>query len=176
MTVFGKGLMFLSSYVPLFALLAVEATKRGGAAPWVFAVLAALGLVAFVLVLLAVFTRPEEKIVVKEVRPEHEQVAAYVASYILPLVVLQFETWQDDVVLGVFIALIGVIYVQANLIHLNPLLPLVGLRVFRIRYHTDIAAPEPETAEAFVIGRDRPQLDSRIKVRMLGSDIGIERR
>jgi hypothetical protein len=176
MTVFGRVLMFLSSYVPLFALLAVEATKRGDVAPWVFAGLAGLGLLSFAIVVAATFSRQKDDIVVDEVHREHEQVAGYVASYILPLVTLQFETWQDDVVLGGFIALIGVIYVQANLIHLNPLLPLVNLRIFRIRYHTNVQAEHPPTAEAFVVVRGVPEVGKSMSVRMLGTDIAVERR
>jgi len=166
--------MFLSSYVPLFALLAVRASATSVTAEWVFGGLAISGLVGLALVGSAVLARQTRSVEITDVEPQGEQVAAYVASYIIPLATLGFAHWQDDVVLGSFIALIGLIYVQAMLIHLNPLLPLIGLRVFRVRYTTAGAGSSAAQAEGVIVTRS-PSLavGDRAQIRMFGSAIGI---
>jgi hypothetical protein len=175
-TFVGKTSMFLSSYVPLFALLAVRANKTSATAQWVFIGLAAVGLAGLGLVVSAVLARQQRRVVVTDVQPQGEQVAAYVASYIIPLATLSFVGWQDDVVLASFILLIGVIYIQSTLIHLNPLLPLFGFRVFRVHYRTAGAPADAAQAEAVIVTR-APQLriGDEERIRMFGSSIGISR-
>jgi len=176
MTFVGKASMFMSSYVPLFALLAVRASKTSTVALWIFVGLAAAGLVGLGLVMSAVLARQQRRIVVIGVQPQGEQVAAYVASYILPLATLGFANWQDVTVLASFIVLIGVIYVQSTMLHLNPLLPLFGYRVYRVQYRTAGAPPDAVSAEAVVVTKQPTLLvNDETRIRMFGGAVGVAR-
>ncbi len=174
MTLVGKGSMFLSSYVPLFALLAVRASATSRTAMWIFIALAAIGIGGLALVASALLARQKRSVVITEVQPQGEQVAAYVASYLIPLATLGFGSWQDDVVLASFIALIGLIYVQSTMIHLNPLLPLIGFRAYRVRYRTAGAPDSATQAEGVIVTRSAAlQVGSSTEIKMFGSAIGV---
>lgn len=64
------------------------------------------------------------------VRGEGSQVAGYLASYILPLLVVADPSWRDLAAYGGFLAVFCVVSVRAHLLEVNPLLYLYGYRLF----------------------------------------------
>src|SRR5690242_13243269 len=52
--------------------------------------------------------------------------------YIVPFATLGVETWQQRVALAGFFVLVGILYIQANLFYVNPVLAAVGFRLFEV--------------------------------------------
>lgn len=155
MTRFSRSLLFLSSYAPLFAIGLLLSTKDIGTATVVYAILLAAGLLA-VLVVVALFDqRQAVDIEIRGLTAQGEGTAGYIASYLLPFVFSEFSGWQDVVAVTVFIALIGIVYVNSSMIHLNPTLALAGYTVYGVEFATHGAEPEAATAQAVLIYHGR---------------------
>jgi hypothetical protein len=124
-------LMFWSSYAPLFLLLAIrfsDATLR-----IVMALLCAGGVVAMFRVVRVRSRRlvadPYE---LSAVGDEGAAVAAYLASFILPIATVPAPSGTDIAAYAIFLAMLAVIYIRTPLLQVNPLLYLWGYRVFAI--------------------------------------------
>jgi hypothetical protein len=56
----------------------------------------------------------------------------YVASYVIPFVTFPFNGWQQVSAVLVFLFVLGVVYVNSEMLCINPMLNLVGYRVYEI--------------------------------------------
>ena len=68
-------------------------------------------------------------VVVVTIEPRNSELAAYVATYLLPFVTVVQGSWQEVASLGVFLFFIGLLYVRSGMLYLNPLLALFGYSV-----------------------------------------------
>lgn len=122
--------LHLAASAPLFAMLAWRLHDRFW---WflAFLVLAGAGAGVVVLVLgVARVRRQGDPFRFAEVVDLGDQVAGYVVSYLLPfLLPADASTGEVWLTVGV-LAVIGVVLVQSNQVHLNPLLYLFGYRVY----------------------------------------------
>ncbi len=138
--------LFLSSFAPLFALLALRFKD-----PHLWLPLA--GLAVLGAVLLAGLMRGRQDVRPNprrfhNVRDEGQQVAGYLASYILPLLAISQPSWRDLLAYAGFLLVFGVVFVRSQLLQVNPLLYLYGYRLF--------AADDATTGEThFVLVRQR---------------------
>lgn len=126
----GRPLLFMSSYAPLFALLAIRFTT-----PWLWiscAVLAGLGVAALWL-LLKLDDRsapgPHELTSVRDSAPE---ATAYLASYLLPMLTVATPHPRDVVAYAGFLVVAAVISLRSAVAQVNPLLYLLGYRVLSV--------------------------------------------
>jgi len=126
----GRPLLFLSSYAPLFGLLAIRFEQR-----WLWiscVVLAALG-VASLWLLLRLNARqspgPHQLASVKEAGGE---AAAYLATYLLPLLTVATPTPRDVIAYIGFLLVVAVINIRSAVAQVNPLLYLLGYRVLSV--------------------------------------------
>lgn len=122
--------LHLAASSPLFAMLAWRLAERFW---WMlaFGLLATLGAMVIVLLLVVARRRREgDPFQLAKIVDLGDQVAGYVVSYLLPFLLPSDastgEVWLTVAVLGV----IGVVLVQSNQVHLNPLLYLFGYRVY----------------------------------------------
>lgn len=131
-----RTLLFLSSYAVLFGLLALMLWASPAA--WVAIALALLG-IGWLLALLRAGRRgspdPYRVVAVKDMGGE---VAGYVVGYLLPLLVHPEPNTRELIAYAVFLVVVGVIYVQSDLVHINPLLYVLGYRVFDVRLKGDV--------------------------------------
>lgn len=131
-TPFAFGL-FMSSYSPALLILAVRSFNHS----WLLfglslgvAVVSGLGF--FVFLKVAQDGGPFEAIV-DDVEPHDADLAAYVATYLLPFIVVFGATVQDAVALGLFLLFIGILWVNSSLLYLNPLLSLARYHVYVVQ-------------------------------------------
>src|SRR5579885_2003308 len=125
-------LLFLSSYFPLalvfFVLLfgchfriAVGILATG-----------TLGLSA-----MFVFFRSVQKLApftirVKQIQRRDGEAMSYIVTYLIPFLAVPFSTWQEGVALSIFFAVLAVLYVHSNMIHINPMLNLSGYHLYEV--------------------------------------------
>jgi hypothetical protein len=57
---------------------------------------------------------------------------SYIASYLIPFVALPFSGWQQGIALLILIVVLGIVYVNSNMIHINPMLNLLGYHLYEI--------------------------------------------
>lgn len=128
--------MFLSSYAPLLLLLAW--TNRRSPAVWeALVAIAGASVLGFALVLAAKRSDIGPRLVVARATPNDGDTLAYIATYLVPFLGLDLTKTNDIVVLVGFLAVVGTIYVNSNMLFVNPLLSLC-------RYHTFTVTDEHE--------------------------------
>lgn len=125
-----KPLLFLSSYAPLFGLLAIRFEPP---VLWISCVvLAVLGVAALVLLLQLDRRVAAASFRLVEVRDAGAEAAAYLASYLLPFLTVATPTAQDVVAYVGFLLIAASVHVQSSLLQVNPLLYVLGYRVLAV--------------------------------------------
>jgi hypothetical protein len=69
---------------------------------------------------------------VTEVRDHGSQVAGYLATYLLPLLVVPTPSLGDLLAYGLFFVVVAVVYVRSEMLDINPTLYVLGLRVLEV--------------------------------------------
>jgi hypothetical protein len=126
-----RGFLFLSSYAPLFAILAIR--FQGAVLRGVCVGLAVIGLGYLAVVVWVVPRSAEQRVYpVAEVKDASGEVAGYLATYIVPFVTVTSPSAPDVIGYCIFAAVVLVIFVRSNLAQINPVLYLLGRRVASI--------------------------------------------
>ncbi len=117
--------------MPLFGLLAY--TNRGCATAWkTLAAVAVVSSAGLLVVMLANLREQGPRLEVKHSQPQDGDVLAYIATYLIPFLGVDL-TDETDVVLFVgFLAVLMVVYINSNMLLVNPLLTIVGYHTFEI--------------------------------------------
>lgn len=126
----------LAAFAPVFALIALRSWGEWWA--WVFAGVAALGLVVLVCGAVLIATEGTEEYELTEIDDASEEITGYIAAYIVPVVIDTSASALNATIAGAALALIVIVHVSTGRVHVNPLLYVLGYRVYRAR--TDKAA------------------------------------
>ena len=164
-----RYLLFLSSYFPLaliFFFLFIEQQPI-----WAITVLA-IGLLSLIIMLVFFFQLAPRLSPIQEkvtsVQGRDDAAMGYIASYIIPFVAIPFGDWQQGVALLIFVGMLSVVYVNSNLIHINPMLNLVGYHLYEITIeHSEI----PHS----LITRKRVVRGEMLRLIDIGSGIFLEK-
>jgi hypothetical protein len=149
-------LLFLSSYAPVFVLLALRSYDRSCTVFWLAVALLILSLAALGVFFLSARRKAAYDVTVVKVEYRTADVAAYVVTYLLPFLGVFGEGWRDVLALGLFIALIGVIYVNSGMLYVNPILALLGYQLLLVRATTLAHGKEAEDIEPqYLLTKDR---------------------
>ncbi|AOZ94904.1 hypothetical protein [Paenibacillus crassostreae] len=143
MTRFYKWLLFISSYAPLYLLLAinnydfklipVEYFKTVlGSEPMLYfwIVIVILFIISFVAVGYFRFISLNDSRGLIGLKPMNESVLSYLITYVIPLTAMNVSSTNSLVVNGLLFIIIGIVYVNSDLLYLNILLILFGYRVY----------------------------------------------
>lgn len=137
--------LFLSSYTPLFFLIAVRSIGTSDVLAIASGALTIGGLAGTWVFFVAVKKKPPGGYQLVEVENRDPDVAAYAATYLLPFLTVFSGTWQDLTSLAGFVIILGIVYVRSRLIYVNPLLALLGFRLWRVIPITT-GSPNPPTS------------------------------
>ena len=124
-------LLFFSSYTILFIALALRFTcpKWLPIGCWA---LAAVGLLATVGLLLLPRFFSRDVITIESVEDRGPDVGGYLATYIVPMVVVGTPTTMDLWAFGLILFAMALIFVRSRLIQVNPTLYFFGYRLFEV--------------------------------------------
>lgn len=141
-TPFAQLVLFASSYAPLFVIFALL-DSWGAGAPSIIAVVLAAASVSG----LAFFMSQSERlqrIDVKVDRARHRDGDAigYVITYLVPFVGFQNPAPRLQLALLLLVAVIAALYLRSHLFYVNPVLSLLGYRLYE---------GETETGRTFIL-------------------------
>ncbi len=74
----------------------------------------------------------QTQINVKKLKDKTSNALNYVIAYIIAFIGFEFQTWQDWVIFLLLIFIIFTIYTNSNLIFINPILNLIGYKIYKI--------------------------------------------
>ena len=133
-----------------------------------FFLLAALCAVALALFLRSVQRYTPYDIVVAKTSARDSELTSYVVTYLLPFLAFSSSSWALLVSVAVLFTVIAVLYVQSGMIHINPLLSLLGYHLF------DVETQEGKTS-ALICRHLYVRTGSTLKVVPLSDYIVMER-
>ncbi len=92
----------------------------------------------------------------------------YIASYIIPLVTLPLDGWQQISVLLIFVVVLGIVYINSDMIRINPMFSILGYHLYEITVENG--------AESFsLITRRRVRRGETIRLIDIGRNIFVEK-
>jgi hypothetical protein len=126
-------LAFLGAYAPLEAMLAIRFWSKSTLAS-ISLLIVAFGASALTLWYVKTSRREAEPdtVTVAGVSRRDESVMAYLFTYVLPFVGMPFGDVADVSAASIFFVLLLVLYIRTELFYVNPILSLVGYRVYEI--------------------------------------------
>jgi hypothetical protein len=132
MTAFAQFALFLSSYSPLFAVFALLDSFGSGWPTRVCLGVAVVGLLLPALIFLIARRLAPQSLRVESSQIRDGDALAYIATYLVPFAAITATTARERGAIGLFVFLIAVLYVRSELFYINPLLALVGYRLFQV--------------------------------------------
>ena len=91
---------------------------------------------------------PTDEITVAGVIPRDSETMSYIVTYLLPFLNIDFSDRHAAFALGIAFAVVGVLYVNSNMLYINPVLSLAGFHLFEVE--------TSEHTSAILICRRRP--------------------
>ena len=128
----ARTILFLSSYAPLGALLALLYWGRQDGVVVVSLCGVFLGIVGSVWILMAGADAEPWSVKVVDYRLRGDEVMGYIAAYLIPLVSLDLTDGRQRVAAIIIVALFWYLYVTTDMLHINPTLHILGFRVYDV--------------------------------------------
>lgn len=143
-----KAFLFLSSYLPLWLVLAVVNCKQLGVGVVVPIVLAVLGAIGIVWLVREVRTTAPTPLTVGRVERNDLESVTYVLTYLFPFVGNLLGDQSTAIDLAILFVFVLAVYVRADLFYINPVLVLLGWHVYRVEDSEEnelvlLAGPKP---------------------------------
>lgn len=162
-----KILLFLSSYAPLFLICAIS--QKNNRTLWhgdvwgfgilsvVLLALVAVGVVAALLIVGHSRKMAATSLHALEISKSSQDTLAYLVTYLVPFVTFSFDAKSALLADFMLLLFIGVLYLQSNMLYLNPTLALFGYRLYRVKTVNSVA-------EKTLIARALPKKGGIIRV------------
>ncbi len=167
-SILTRILLFLSSYAPLAAIFALLFFTRQPIVAIVSTCVAVLGVVGILLYLAVARRLHGVPTMIAERHSRDEEAMSYIVTYIIPFLAVAFSEWQQAVALVVFLVILGFLYVNSNMIHINPTLNFLGYRLYEVTLG--------DGSTFSLIARGRVQKGGTLSLIRVGDDILLERR
>src|SRR5262245_13493673 len=121
-TLFSRLLMFLSLYLPLSTVIAALYWKSNLKIAILSLSLGIVGTIGMLLFLKLANDTSAVSITKPLIKRNNKDAMAYFVTYVVPFLVFPNETRERKIALLVFLFVIGIIYINSDLIHINPTL------------------------------------------------------
>lgn len=126
-------LLFLSSYLPLFFILSVLLFNKSWIISAICTAICVLSLLALWWYLHRCHKRHQRKFTrLRNYQRRDSEVMSYIASYVVPLATLSLDLFSQMFILITFLLVLLVLYVNSNMIYINPTLNVMGYHLYEI--------------------------------------------
>ncbi|MCU1240741.1 MAG: hypothetical protein JWO71_1467 [Candidatus Acidoferrum typicum] len=126
-----------------------------------------LGLVGLAVYLRSV-NRLEPILVKASLVERHDAEAmAYIVTYVIPFLSIPFNGLQQGIAQSIFFVVLGILYVNSNMIHINPMLNLAGYHLYGVTLE--------DGGTHSLIARHRIVRGQQIRAIKLADDILLEK-
>jgi len=161
-------LLFFSSYFPLFLIFTIQNyNKHGNIAlfPVIVGTIALIGLALFIRWVHGSAARRET---VVSVQRKDSEVMSYIVTYIIPFIGLDLSIFANLFSLCLFFLMLMIIYINTNLIHINPMMNIFGYHIYEIE---NISG----TIQTIISKKARLVKNDRIEIIMIGDNLFMEK-
>lgn len=128
-----RVLLFLSSYWPLFFILTVLYFSKNLIVSTICAAICMIGPLGLWGYLRRCRKRHQSKSDrLSSYHRRDSEVMSYIASYIVPLATLSLDLFSQMFILITFLLLLLILYINSNMIYINPILNIFGFHLYEI--------------------------------------------
>lgn len=165
-----RCILFFSSYFPLMSIFSIFLWRKH-----LHSALGILGFGIFCLLVMALYFIRQlclggvSQTKITEVERRDENVMAYIASYLIPFVTFPLDSLEQILALSVFVGVLLIVYVNSNMIYINPMLNLVGYHLYEIGIETD-------QMSRYLITRQSVRPGQKLYFVEIGNNICLEKR
>lgn len=125
-----KVVMFITSYIPLYVVLALEKFTQ----MYMLLLFVFVSVISFVMLLLTIHTASKiagfPHIKIKRIRKSGKDAILYLLTYVIPLASLQYNSITADLAVLFIFLITGYIYIKTDLIYINPILNILGYNIY----------------------------------------------
>lgn len=126
--------LFVTSYAPLALMLALRNSDdvwppQSAVTFWCFALLGVIGLLDAFRLPRGAQRRGHRRVELGDVKDEGGQVAAYLATYLLPFLNIDLDGWRSGAALALYFLVLFIVFLRSDLALVNPALYIAGWRV-----------------------------------------------
>jgi hypothetical protein len=167
-TIQMRVLLFFSSYFPLFLIIGILLFSKS----WI-ATVVIFFLDAFFVFALWQYLRACERthqrsfIKLRDYHQRDSEAMSYIASYVVPFASFSLDAIPQILALTIFILMLLVLYVNSNMIYVNPMLNLAGYHLYEIEV-------EHGTHSLYYLARKHLRRDDTIHYVSISSDVWLE--
>lgn len=166
-SLFTRILLFLSSYFPLCVIFSIVFYNKNYWIALTVLLAGFIGLLGTLFYLRYAQRFNAMKIAVKGHQRKDGEAMSYILTYLVPFVVLPSDNWQKMVSLGVFFFVLALLYINTNMIHVNPMLNIFGYRIYEVSLE--------DGAVHALITRRRVLRGTEVKAIEIDEDIYLEK-
>lgn len=159
-----KPLLFFSSYVPLILIFSIRYYKTNRYFTISGIVIAIILSIILLLVIKSTKKLNLTGITLSKISYKSSDLLAYMFSYIFPFLNFNLERYIDMLSLGFFFIMLAIVYINLNIIYINPMLSLFGYKIFEI-------ADEKNNTFVLITKMDTLIVGQNINVCNLGSNV-----
>ena len=165
---FARFILFLSSYIPLWVIFALVTMHGRRTFAIIFIVIAVLSLIGTLIFLRLAQRFTGLDMTVGVIRRRDSETMSYIASYIIPFAATPFDKPEQIAALVVFLVVLCSVYVNSGMIHINPLLSLMGYNLYEIE--------DSDGNPYFLMSRRTLRRGDTVRAIDLANDIFMEKR
>lgn len=129
---FTRFRLLAASMAPLLVILSVRTWSAHCLISVCLAVAAVLSVLSLVAFLRARQDLGRSTFTLFRVKDETDQIPAYLVTYLVPFVTISSGGWLDVAAYALFAAVLMLVVVRTDLIYVQPLLLVIGWRLFRV--------------------------------------------
>ena len=162
-----RVVLFLSSYTPLFLIMAVKYAPAHRYFALSMILLAVISIVLLLFYLKQSASLAVDHVVVEKISGKDTEAMSYIVTYLIPFLDIKLDEISSAVSLLLLFLVVGILYVHSNLIYINPTLNL-------LRYHLFEIEIEGGMSSALLSRRRFVERGASIPVVSLGEQILLE--
>jgi len=99
---------------------------------WLLVGACVLGLFGLVAVMVVLHSEAGVDVIVKRAIPKDGEVLSYIAAYLVPFLGVDLTKTNDVVLFCGFLTVLCIVYINSNMLFVNPILSLAGFHTFEI--------------------------------------------
>ncbi|CAO3441953.1 hypothetical protein [Azospirillum argentinense] len=166
--VFARTILFLSSYIPLWVIFAIMTMHEQPYVGGFFVGIAVLSLIATLVYMRIVQNFQGIDLPIGIIRRKDSDTMSYIASYVVPFAATTFDKAEQVASLCIFLGVLWAVYVNTGMIHINPMLSLIGYNLYEVE--------DSEGNTYFLMSKNNLRRGARIRAIDLANGIFVEKR
>jgi len=164
---FTRVVLFLSSYTPLFLIMAVKYGTNHSYFALSMVLLSVVSVLIRLLYLKTAARMSVDRVVVEKISGKDTEAMSYIVTYLIPFLDIKIDEPSNFISLLILFMVVAVVYVHSNLIYINPTLNILKYHLFEIEI-------EGGKTAALLSKRSFVERGSNISVISLGDQIFLE--